>query len=71
MLAEAERCACENLFEFGETLTIFRFGLSPREQQLLDTMLLQPLGGYVSSWSVISQDDVSADLVDRFEIIYL
>ena len=29
--------------EFGEKLTLFRFRLSQREQQLLDAMLLQSL----------------------------
>ena len=43
MLQIDARRAPEDLVEFGEKLTLFRFQLSPREQQLLDTMLLQSL----------------------------
>jgi hypothetical protein len=32
-----------DLLEFGERLTLFRFNLSPREQQWLDAMLLRAL----------------------------
>ena len=43
MLQVDARQAPGDLVEFGEKLTLFRFQLSPREQQWLDAMLLQSL----------------------------
>jgi hypothetical protein len=43
MLEVEARQVPGDLLEFGEKLTLFRFRLSPCEQQLLDAMLLQSL----------------------------